>query len=444
MSGFALVAIKELYHELRLSPPEVRQKHADRLEELLLSLDPERPYPYEFIYFRMTGFRTDTEGGQVLRGETLLADLHLLLERLSEAAPTPVESVPERVYTVGEVAGRFNVTVRTVYRWRREGLVARKYVFPDGRTRVGIHQSAVERFKELHGERVERSRQFSRIDEEEQQLILKKVARYRREKDLSLTEAAERTAQQVGRSRESIRQLLQRHGEDHPESGLLAPGPGRIDEDTRVRIFKEYRQGADAGELANRYDRARSSIYRIINQQRGRELLEIPTEHICEEAFSEPEFEQEELGSHWRVLAERLEAGQPWQAGGPPLNRQEEQLLFRVYNYTRHLLARGQGELNPRRYVSGRLVDRLEKLAERASRVRQALFNAYLPLVERVARQHEGSAMDREQLQDVGRRTLGAAIDSYDYRGAGRFGPYLKLDLQKRFARVSAGSNGSV
>ncbi len=443
MSGFELAEIKELHNELRLSPPEVRRKHADRLEDLLFSLDPERDYPYEYVYFRVTGFRMAEGPERVLPGEALLADLHLLLERLSEGVPTPAESVPERVYTVDEVAERFNVTVRTVYRWRREGLVARKYVFPDGRTRVGIRESGIERFRELQGDRLERSGRFSRMGEEEQRLILEKVARYRREEGMSLTEATENAAEETDRSRESIRQLVQRHGKDHPESEMLSTGNRRLDEDTRVRIFEEYSAGADAEELAERYDRARSSIYRIVNQQRARKLLEIPTEHVCEEAFSEPRFEQEEISPHWETLAERLGAGHPWQGDEPPLNRQEEHLLFRVYNYTLHRLSQGRQELDPRRYVSGRLLDRLEDLAERASRIRQALFNAYWPVVERVARQHEGADMGQEELRAVSRPALGDAIDTFDYRGEGRFASYLTLDLQKRFARFVSESTGT-
>lgn len=429
-------SIRELQRELLMSPPEVRRKHADRLENLLMELDPDRTYPFEFLYFRVTGFRPGELSQQAFEGEEVLPDLHLLLESLSEAVPQSTEDVEDEVLTVAEVARMHNVSTRTVHRWRRRGLVARKYAFPDGRFRVGIRRAALERFEDLRGEQLERSRTFSRMDEEEEQNIVQQVERYRRDEDLSLTEAAGRVAEQVGRSQESVRLLLKRYSEENPDRELLRAQPGTIERADRRRIHRAFRQGTPAEELAEEYGRSRSSIYRIINQERARDLLKPRWEYVAGEDFGRTDFEEEVLGNEWESLMARLEAQSGTQDPGGPQNAEEEAAVFRAFNYTRYLLARGQKRLNPRRYVSGRLVSRLEELQRYAERIRRVLVHAYQPAAEQVARQHAGEGVPLEDLLSEAREGLNEALCAFDYRGRARFPSFLKLQLQKRFARL--------
>ncbi|MFO7958591.1 MAG: hypothetical protein R6X33_15990 [Candidatus Brocadiia bacterium] len=429
-------SIRELLRELLMSPPEVRRKHADRLESLLLELDPEPAYPFEFLYFRITGFRPEEQSQQAFQGEEVLPDLHLVLESLSEAVPQSTEDVEDEVLTVAEVARVHNVSTRTVHRWRRRGLVARKYVFPDGRVRVGIRRAALERFAQLRGEQLEQSRSFSRMDEEEEERIIDRVEQFRREGDLSLTEAAGRVAEQVGRSQESVRLLLKRYSEKNPDRELLRAQPGTIERADRRRIYRAFRQGTPADALARQYDRSRSSIYRIINQERARNLLKSQWEFVASEDFRRPDFEEKVLGDQWENLLAQLEAQEGAGGTGQPRNAEEETAVFRAYNYTKYLLAEGQKRLNPRRYVSGRLVSRLEELQRRAERIRRALAHAYQPAAEQVARQHAGEGVPLEDLLSEAREGLDEALNTFDYRGRARFPSFLKLQLQKRFARL--------
>jgi len=432
-------SIRELQRELLMSPPEVRRKHADRLENLLLKLEPDRAYPFEFLYFRITGFRPEEQSQQAFDGDEVIPDLHLVLESLSQAVPQSTEDVEDEVLTMAEVARMHNVSVRTVHRWRRHGLVARKYVFPDERVRVGIRRAALDRFEKLQGEQIERSRSFSRMDEDEEQRIIQQVEQRRRDGDLSLTEVAGRVAEEFGRSQESVRLLLKRYSSRHPEKRLLQGQPGTIERADRRRIYRAFRQGVPADRLAEQYDRSRSSIYRIINQERARDLLKTPTGYVAAEDFNRPEFEREALGNQWEARPEAEQAGPG--AGQPP-SAEEEVAMFRAYNYTKCLLAEGQQRLNPRRYVSGRLVSRLEELQRRAERIRHALVRAYQPAAEQVARQHVGSSVPLKNLLATAQEELNKAIDSFDYGGRARFPSFLKLQLQKRFARLLRAPGG--
>ena len=58
--------------------------------------------------------------------------------------------------TVDELARQFRISTKTVSRWRRRGLVSRRFRF-DGRRRVGFLQSSVTRFVTQNEERVRRA-----------------------------------------------------------------------------------------------------------------------------------------------------------------------------------------------------------------------------------------------------------------------------------------------
>ena len=69
----------------------------------------------------------------------------MFVEDLSATARQAVEQVEEPVLTVDEVSRRYNVSSRTVARWRRQGLVARRFII-GGRTKVGFLESSLQRF----------------------------------------------------------------------------------------------------------------------------------------------------------------------------------------------------------------------------------------------------------------------------------------------------------
>ncbi len=435
MRDFQHEAIEDLHAQLLLSPPEVRRRQADRLEELLLELEPERTYPYEFLYFRVTGFRPAEDARQTFRGDEVRRDLHVALECLSESAPTDAAEEEEPLYTIQDVAEMYSVSVRTVHRWRRRGLVARKYRFPDGRTRVGIRKNALDRFEDLYADRLERSRHFSRMSPEERARAIALVTELRREEDLSTTRAAARVAEELGRAPESVRRLVRRRGVD---TGEAQPSE-RLGRAARRELLEEYRRGVPADQLADRYDRSRSSVYRIINQERARELLQMELSAFTEEDFEQEDVEEDIFDEAWEEAMGRARAGRAPDRTGPPLSAEQERALFRGYNYAKHRIRGGQEELNPRRYVSGRLLDRLEDFADRAASIHGAIERAYQPVVERVSRQHAGPEQPLAPLVAEGHERLEEAIENFDYRGRGRFRGYLKLEMQKALARLLSG-----
>lgn len=437
MAKFKLKRIGELHRQLMLSPPEVRRRHADRLERLLLNLEPDRVYPYEFIYFRVTGFRPAENYMESYRGEELQPELHRSLERLTETVPQPADELEEPVRTIDELRGRFEVSRRTLHRWRRRGLVARKYEFPDGSVRIGVRESALEQFVEAHRDSLSFSGGFSRLSEREKAQIARRVERLRQTEDLSTTAAAGRVAEELDRAQETVRRAVKER-QDRATEG----SPNRLTSRAKHQIYAEYNRGAPVEELSQRYDRSRSSIYRVINSERARQLLRRNVTYINDEDFDSPHAEEAILEEGWRTLRRRMDSRAA--SDEAPLDAEEEVTVFRAYNYLKSRLAGLHEQVNPRRYVRTETLDRIEELTERIEQIERWLQRLYTPLVKRVARQHAGGGTPVAELTEEGTALLEKLIQSYDYRERSRFPAYLRLELQKAFARMlSAGADRS-
>ena len=63
--------------------------------------------------------------------------------------PVPVEQAVEPMLTLEEVSKRFNVSTKTISRWRVQGLTARR-VKVNGRSQLGFPTVAVEKFVAEH------------------------------------------------------------------------------------------------------------------------------------------------------------------------------------------------------------------------------------------------------------------------------------------------------
>src|SRR3954469_1397724 len=121
----ALKQLKE--QQARFAPRERRVEQIDRAEQLLAEIDAGRSYPYEYLCFRITGFRPESVPALVLEGKDVRHDLRMFVEDLSGTVGQQAEQMREPVLTVDAVSRRFNVSTRTVARWRGQGLVARRF-----------------------------------------------------------------------------------------------------------------------------------------------------------------------------------------------------------------------------------------------------------------------------------------------------------------------------
>jgi hypothetical protein len=107
--------------QVRFAPREKKLEQISRAETLLREIDPERDYTYEYLCFRITEYRPESFPNSKLNGEDALHDLLLFVEDVSDSADVKADAVGERVLTVEELSKMFNVSTKTVSRWRQQG-----------------------------------------------------------------------------------------------------------------------------------------------------------------------------------------------------------------------------------------------------------------------------------------------------------------------------------
>ena len=170
-------AIRQLRdQQVRYAPRARKLEQVNKAEKLLAELDPTKTYTYEYLCFRVTKYRPDSYPDLQLSGEEASHDLRLFVEDVSDSADVKAVSAGEPVVTVEELARQFNVSTKTISRWRRQGLVSRRFVM-DGRKRVGFLKSSIERFVSGNVERVRRGAKFSQLSDQERDWIIARARR---------------------------------------------------------------------------------------------------------------------------------------------------------------------------------------------------------------------------------------------------------------------------
>ena len=234
-TGYRHAAIRQLKdQQARFAPAEDRLAQIDRAEALLAEIDPARRYPYEYLWYRIKGFRPETSPELVLDGEGLRHDLRTFIEDLSATLDQPAELVPEPVLTVESVSRRYNVSSRTIARWRRQGLVARRFLI-DGKDKVGFLESSVSRFVADHQAQVERGTRFRQLSDEERDEIIRRARRMAGVGQSRLAEIARRIARKMGRAPETIRTTLKAYDRDHPDRAIFPTSVPPLDEAARPK-----------------------------------------------------------------------------------------------------------------------------------------------------------------------------------------------------------------
>ncbi|HEX8340674.1 MAG TPA: hypothetical protein VF624_07165, partial [Tepidisphaeraceae bacterium] len=177
MARYRLDTIASLANQMPFAPAHVRERQLVAAEELALALEPAKAYPPAYVVFRVTGFKPKMPAGAMLTGLALQHDLGLLVEEVSAGLNQHTVDRSEPVLSIDDVVAGFHVTSKTVQRWRRKGLVARRLIFPDGKKRVGFRLAVVEKFFATRHDQVRHAANAATIADGEHEAILRNARR---------------------------------------------------------------------------------------------------------------------------------------------------------------------------------------------------------------------------------------------------------------------------
>ena len=355
--------------QMRYAPREVRLQQIDKAQSILSLLDPDQDYPYQDLCEQLTSYRPDRYPDLVISGPEVVHDLRCFVEDLSDSADILADSFDEPVLTVQEISDRYNVSTKTVDRWRNRGLVSRKLLFGK-RKRIGFLKSDVERFVSENGEMIDRGRRFSQLNEEEREDIIRRARRLARFGGCP-SDISKRLARKLGRSPETIRYTLKNYDQEHEENAIFPHAISPLDETQKLNILRRYRRGVPVDRLASEYCRTKASIYRIVAEMRAHQILEQPIDFMDSEEFSRPDIDELVFGLPPEVDRKNGRTKAP--PGLPPylaslysiplLTREEEAYYFRKMNYLKFKASESRQKTRSeppqiRRYGRGRTASR--------------------------------------------------------------------------------------
>jgi RNA polymerase primary sigma factor/RNA polymerase sigma factor len=143
-------------------------------------------------------------------------------------------SSDEEVLSIEDLARQFNVSTKTISRWRDHGLVAQRVVI-NGRKRVGFLASAVDRFVHENPARIRRGSRFSQLSDDEHDKLIG-WARRLASAGACPADVHRRIANRLNRSVETIRYTIKRYDQDHPESAVFPNADGKLRPESCARI----------------------------------------------------------------------------------------------------------------------------------------------------------------------------------------------------------------
>ncbi len=446
--------LAELLIQVRFAPASKRQKQVERAEQLLDMIQKDGEYPFEFVCFKITGFRPKgDEGRRLIRGDGLAEDLRIFIWKLSGQVAPSVQEQGEEVYSREQLAEKLDVSTKTIDRWRKRGLRARKFVFEDGRKRLGFLRSAADKFFVEHAALAEKAKRFVRLSAKQKQEIIERASALSSQGNMSRHRIIQRIAQETGRGKETIRYVLLSYQKTNPDkAGRLRQAVGQLSPSEAAEIDRLYREGAGIRELMNRFEKSRSSVYRILKQRRIQALLARKIEFIESDEFLRSDAEREILGDKIDMeqsgeeetgvllslrdghsLGEYLEGLK----NTLMLNRQQEKEFFRKYNYLKYRVFKAREHIGSG--VSSSRLDEIERFLAEAEAVKRIIIEANLRLVVSIANKHTITGANLADLVSEGNVLLMQAVEKFDYRKGFRFATYAGWAISKDLAHMIPG-----
>ncbi|MGL6094515.1 MAG: sigma-70 family RNA polymerase sigma factor [Fimbriiglobus sp.] len=445
MTGFKNRLLQELTdQQVRFAPPARRMEQVVRAEKLITEIESGRVYPYQYVCFRLTEYRSDAHAEMLIGGEELKHDLAMFATKVERSLPPlPIEQAPEPMLTLDEVSKKFNVSTKTVSRWRLQGLSARR-VIRNGRKQLGFPQSAVAAFAAGHTDQLQRSGKFSHLsDAEKDDIVLS--ARTLAAEGGSLTDVSKRIAEKLGRSAEAVRYTIKNFDRAHPDAAVYPNRCGPLDAAAKQQIATAFQEGQPVDLITKQFRRTRSSLYRVVNEVRAERLIAAPVDYIHNVEFDDPTKAADILGpmpheddffSKVRGMKapKDVEAHMAYLYERPLLSREQEAHLFRKMNFLKHQLAGVQKRIDPNR---ARMTDmkEVESLSERVKIVRDLLIECNQRLVHNLATKHLQPGQNLDELKSDANVSVMRAVEKFDYGRGNKFSTYATWAVMKNFAR---------
>ena len=482
---YKIQPIKELRdQQVRYAPREKKIEQLERAETFYNEIEVEKDYYYKDICFLITEFRPEMYANLNFPGRDVKDDMLRFIDDLADSVPIPLESAEGQTWTIEQLCERFKVSSKTIARWRKAGLISRRFLV-QGKKRVGFLNASVERFIASDPARVQRGEGFSQLTAEERKAIISQAKKLSKE-GRSPTEVARLLSENTGRGIETIRYTLKAFDEANANEALFPHRNSPLQEETKRKIYHDFRKGEPIENIAKRYNRTKGSIYRIIGAYRVLRIMELPLDYIDNPDFAtamsnrkdalfiapitlDPsstrkrkpislpkEVIYEETMTSRNNLAEddivgsevfmetndhddnNDSTGMPSYLAGlyeiPLLSPEQEMHLFRKMNYLKYKADKLRKTLDVEK-PKVRTMSQIEEFYDQSVHTKNEIIGANLRLVVSIAKKHISPITGFFELVSDGNLSLMKAVEKFDYSRGNKFSTYATWAIMRHFAR---------
>ncbi len=437
--------IAELAHQLTLSPRRLRAGQILEIDRLTGIVEAEKAYPYEFVCHAITKYhKRGSKTSASIPGKALVSDLVTMAELISRQANLAINEIQGTFCTQQEVADRLKVSTKTVRRWRDRGLMGIRVVFADGVNRLAFLKSTIDRFIDRNQSMVDRGASFKQLTDDERQGIVSKAKALVDREPIRLHAAAKLIAAQTGRAVETIRYTLRRYDESHESSAIFIDKPGQLCSDSDLAIWKCKEAGEQADCIASAFDLSIKEVQRVWRRVQLKRWANQPPEYMHNELFDAPKARTlildgpEPVGE--QVKSPRVPKDLPAYLQTlyltPLLSREQEQDLFRRYNFVKYQAATLLKQVDLEVAAFEPFED-VRDLLLQAEQLSKRIVQANLRLVVSIAKRHLRPTDNLFELVSDGNVSLMRAVEKFNYALGNKFSTYATWAIIKNYARSS-------
>lgn len=445
----------DLAAQVRFASRPALLKQIEHAEALAAEIDPDRTYPEDWLVFRITGFTPERGTPRLLTGALVLADLSALVERLCAAAglhESDEAALPASSLDTDQLCSRWGVSRRTVERYRREGLIARRVISDSarGRVRLSFPPAGVERFEKRRGlAPANLPKRPPRAGPDDRSAWAAWAHRFRIRAGCGWPEVIRRLARRTGRSQATIRRALAQTSSAPPPG---APPPGEIVRARPIRarerrlIARAVRAGIDLPTLARRFDRGVPAVARAHALARAEFIasLDLPRSAplpwpLTHPALADPLLRADD--GPWPFAFDELAPLLLHAAeNDAPMNAATERTLAEAHARLLELAGALSADLQ-RGPPSADRADQAETALRWASRLRRRLLRASLPLIARTLKERgllaEAPAPCDPRPLVRALHAASAAIHAWTPTRSGRLAAPVSLSLARELAATA-------
>lgn len=426
MPRYANSRIAELALQLKRANLEVRTRQLDAAEAFLRACTLDGCCDYPTLYQAITQLPCREATGRPMPGRGVVADLVTLIEEVSGSLRLTVDSAPEPVLCLEQVMERLEVSVKTIGRWRRLGLVARRFSRADGRSSLGFYESAVTWFENARADVVARGRRFSQLTARQRDAIIEQARLARTQNPAqNITSLAASLAQTTGRSIETIRYTLRRHDRTNPQEAIFRSAADHTAGILGEKILSCLEAGDSPEKLAQGLRLPTATVLDLARSQRLLRLYRLQIRSNSEPAFNAPN------------AAARILCPEHDMRSAAVMDVPTERSIFRQYNFRKHRFCQALRGLEAR-VPADHVLDGLEEEARSIVQIRNWIVSCNLGLVYRIVRLHVSDPGRATDAISEGSMALLRCVDRFDYRRENRFSTYAGWAIMRAMASTLA------